>query len=186
MPRILENLRRKEYQAVNGEWFMKFWCFLPEHGQGGAAQKERPYSVPFVAFHWVRDNVVLDAMGGKFKNGYIFSWPGPARLNRKGNADQLADDLRCMFGHLYAGIYVCGGKRPKIPFTREEVLGLANHLSITPKTTNTNTRPNRDNTVNPARLTKTGTVPGYTLFPKGQELCRAKNTGTTLLRSSRK
>lgn len=126
---------------------IKFRCFRSEDGQ----KAERWMTMPAKAFAWFMVNVQLEVAGGHGRS-HIFSWPGPTGLHRKGNHDSLADYLRGLFGHLYDG-------SGRIPFRREEILGLANHLNLTPKITGQNPNPNKNSKRNYDRLTQTTFVP---------------------------
>lgn len=133
---------RKIVEMANGVKFVSFRCFRPEDGQ----KSERWMRLPWEAFTWFRANVRVEE--ARPKRAYKLSWPGPTKLRCHGNHDRLCEFLRDRFGHLYAGL------ERKIPFRREEVLGLLNHLRATPMITNENKNPNRNPTPNPMRLTR--------------------------------
>ncbi len=156
MPRVDERLDRQYFDhPKTGTPMVKFRCFRKEDGQ----KAERWMSMPVLAFRWFRRHVVLKQAGGRGRP-HLFEWPGPTRLRRVGNHDTLADYMRGLFGYLYQGT-------GRIPFRREEILGIANHLDLTPKLTGDNPNPNRDSTINPARLTRTVFHPGGQPARKG-------------------
>lgn len=137
-----------EFVHTNGRRFKKFRCFRAEDGQ----KSERWYNWPVEAYQWFSDNVTLVRAGGHGK-AHIFGYPSDTTLSRReGRHDDVCERMRALFRHLYVGLKGQLGSR--IPFRREEVLGMANHLHLTPLLTGSNVNPNRDNRVNPKRLTQ--------------------------------
>lgn len=148
--------KRITYTAENGTLFIKYLCFCRDGGQ----KSERWMSMPLEAYRWFRDNVKL-ATGGGGGRPHIFWWHTERTTLRRleGRHDLLCEYLRGLFGYLYDGLrgQGLGGRKP---FRREEILGLANHLCITPKLTGKNPNPNKDNTVNLSRYAQVVFAPG--------------------------